>query len=194
MSFMDIVRGNQPTDKLTGLLNRIPFMDGVQQAMENAKSESTSMTFACIDVRRLDKMKRSDRKKIISWLGATLRNDQRLAKLSCHYYENKFVLLTPHAGPDEALIQLQEFYEYLKHQLYISEYPLTLTVAVIGFLRIPSSIHEILQEMEELLTIARTSYSNKLLFKIIPKYQSELLNYQGGVPLIGMDHIKEVSR
>ncbi|MGE5404645.1 MAG: GGDEF domain-containing protein [Candidatus Saccharibacteria bacterium] len=157
-------------DYLTGLNNRKAFYDAVTQEIARSRRHGRVFSLAYIDCDNFkqvnDEYGHAIGDQVLQTLAQTMLEKLRNTDIVARLGGDEFVLLIPETDPNDSLMVVQRLFESLNETMRKCGWPVTFSIGLASFRRVPDNIEAMLHEADSLMYAAKNEGKNRIIHKI----------------------------
>ncbi|WP_242051456.1 GGDEF domain-containing protein [Nostoc sp. FACHB-280] len=154
------------TDALTGLHNRSFFLELVNLEIHKSLRHQEPITIAYFDVDNFkfinDQFGHSVGDRLLCLVAENAKNNLRKIDVIARLGGDEFAILLPRTGYDASEIVLQRLHRTLSSVMQAENWPVTLSIGAITFIKPPASVTEMLERADNLMYGAKKRGKNLL--------------------------------
>jgi diguanylate cyclase (GGDEF)-like protein len=158
------------TDALTGLTNRLFFLELVHLEIYKALRHREPLTIAYFDVDNFkivnDQFGHKIGDRLLCSVAETAKNNLRKIDVIARIGGDEFAILLPRTGYASAEIVLQRVQKMLLETVQEEGWPVTFSIGAITFIKPPTSVNEMLEKADDLMYSAKKRGKNLLHHKL----------------------------
>jgi diguanylate cyclase (GGDEF)-like protein len=158
-------------DPLTGALNRRSFFELAEYELNRSRRHKRTFAVAYID---LDNFKAINDRfghhvgdevlvSVVATIKPNIRNYQTLSRFG----DDEFVILLPEADEEAALSFLTKIQSMLHQVMERKNWQVGISIGLIIYLSVPSSVDEIIGKADELMSAVKRSGKSRLLHTVV---------------------------
>jgi len=158
-------------DPLTGLANRRAFFRWAQREISRARRRGESLTVALLDVDDFKKI--NDRwghpqgDKVLIWIGKLLRSHLRSADMLARLGGDELVILLSNNTAGSAHAVMEKIRQSLLDSSRELGMPVSVSIGVVTFDRVPQSIETILQAADRQMYQVKQNAKNNVGYEVL---------------------------
>ncbi|WP_413198798.1 GGDEF domain-containing protein [Nostoc piscinale] len=154
------------TDALTGLHNRSFFLELVNLEIHKSLRHQEPITIAYFDVDNFklvnDQFGHTVGDRLLCLVAENARNNLRKIDVIARLGGDEFAILLPRTGYEASEVVLQRLHRTLSSIMQAENWPVTLSIGAITFIKPPASVTEILERADNLMYGAKKRGKNLL--------------------------------
>ncbi|WP_242054430.1 GGDEF domain-containing protein [Nostoc sp. FACHB-190] len=154
------------TDALTGLHNRSFFLELVNFEVHKSLRHQEPITIAYFDVDNFklvnDQFGHTVGDRLLCLVAENARNNLRKIDVIARLGGDEFAILLPRTGYEASAVVLQRLHRTLSSIMQAENWPVTLSIGAITFIKPPASVTEILERADNLMYGAKKRGKNLL--------------------------------
>ncbi|WP_242048164.1 MULTISPECIES: GGDEF domain-containing protein [Nostocales] len=154
------------TDALTGLHNRSFFLELVNFEVHKSLRHKEPITIAYFDVDNFklvnDQFGHTVGDRLLCLVAENARNNLRKIDVIARLGGDEFAILLPRTGYEASAVVLQRLHRTLSSIMQAENWPVTLSIGAITFIKPPASVTEILERADNLMYGAKKRGKNLL--------------------------------
>ncbi|MBU7584662.1 MAG: GGDEF domain-containing protein [Nostoc sp. TH1S01] len=154
------------TDDLTGLNNRSFFLELVNIEIHKSLRHKEPLTIAYFDVDNFkfvnDQFGHTVGDRLLCLVAENAKNNLRKIDIIARLGGDEFAILLPRTGYEASEIVLQRLHKTLSSAMQVQNWPVTLSIGAITFIKPPASVTEIIERADNLMYGAKKKGKNLL--------------------------------
>lgn len=143
------------TDPLTNIANRRYFYDLAEMEIAKGLRHGYPFTIAYIDLDNFklinDSLGHQVGDRVLSLVATTIRDNLRTSDLVARVGGDEFAILLPQAGKESGQEVLARVRNQILGMMQENEWPVTLSIGVITFVRPPNSVDQLIKAADDLM-------------------------------------------
>lgn len=158
-------------DYLTGLANTRAFFEYAEKVIKRAKINNDSVTAIYIDLDNFKKVNDTEGHKtgdqLLQKVAYIIQQNIRTNDIAARLGGDEFALLIPHIDERRAEEFVKDVTSKLNKEMSCNNWPVTFSVGIAVFQKVPETIDEIIKEADSLMYTVKKSGKNSHVKKII---------------------------
>jgi diguanylate cyclase (GGDEF)-like protein len=158
-------------DPLTDTLNRRAFFDLARQEIKRAQRYDFPLSVAYIDLDNFktvnDQLGHESGDELLMKVVSIIRLQTRSMDVLARFGGDEFVILMPDTEGRSAQMLLEQMHDNLDQTMIQGGWPVTFSIGVVTYLKVPSTVDELIRNADELMYTAKRSGKSRLFHKEI---------------------------
>ncbi|MDD5772003.1 MAG: GGDEF domain-containing protein [bacterium] len=169
---LDLQKELAGTDSLTGINNRRAFFILAEAEINRAVRFKNSFSVAYIDLDNFksinDRFGHDTGDVLLRMVAGTIKHNIRSTDVFARLGGDEFIILFSEVSKSEiACVLAGRFQSSLKEIMKKNEWPVTLSVGIAVYKKVPASVDELIKESDSIMYFAKQSGKDKIKHKII---------------------------